>query len=79
MLLCTSHLEAHGASEARAARTAVKAMGEAESRDWRGAHLDLDRSTSHAIFLRDQNGNVFAFTSATLLELRHMHGIPIPR
>lgn len=61
----------YGAQPEPARNTALQALGTVEARAT-GAYIDVDRTTSHTLFLIDPaSGREFAFTSADLAHLAH--------
>lgn len=69
---CAAHLlGSFGAASQRARDTALQALGAVEARASH-AYIDVDRSTSHTLFLIDPaTGREFAFTAADLAHMAH--------
>lgn len=66
---CTSHLiDAGGASFIDANDTSLQALGELDSRG-RPEYVDMDKTTSFALFLNDREGRQRVFTIAALMDL----------
>lgn len=68
---CVEHLQAQSDSLSftSAERIAAQAMGEIECRHQHGV-VDLDATTSHAVFLRDRStGKTYVFSAASLVAL----------
>lgn len=70
VMRCTAWLLEGQVTDASTARvTALRALGAVEARA-NGAHIDIDRTTSHAVFLIDPaSGREFAFTAHDLVQL----------
>ncbi|MGB6054486.1 MAG: hypothetical protein WBG17_04515 [Burkholderiaceae bacterium] len=77
--LCTAYVANQtGMTVARAGEITAHAIADRSSRNT-CAYVDLDRSTSRMVVVRDADGTRFGLPVSALLEAKKAHGIPIPR
>jgi hypothetical protein len=66
---CIEHIRTeHAATRAFAEVTTLQALGDIASRST-GAHVDLDKTTSYAVFVTDTHGKRVVFTAQDLLRI----------
>lgn len=66
---CITHLTGKGlATSVVAEVTTLQALGDIASRST-GAHVDLDKTTSYAVFVTDTHGKRVVFTAQDLLRI----------
>jgi hypothetical protein len=66
---CIAHIHTdHGATRTVAEVTTLQALGDIASRST-GAHVDMDSTTSYAVFVTDNTGRRVVFTAQDLLRI----------